>query len=179
MRASRGPATTAIAGKDDRPAPGRPNARPEGALAPGLPLSEFLPYLLNQIANRMNTDLRAQIRRMGLSVPQWRVLAVLQAGYGNRIGDLSRHTIIEQSTLSRVIDQMVRDGLVERQSPAHDNRVVEVHMTGHGQAVFQQVLPIALAHYRHAIKGLTRQEQASLVHLLHKVLGNVQDRFRA
>ncbi|MCW5750003.1 MAG: winged helix-turn-helix transcriptional regulator [Alphaproteobacteria bacterium] len=150
-----------------------------GILVPGLPLSDFLPYLVNQIANRMNTDLRAQIRAMGLSVPQWRVLAVLQAGLGNRIGDLSKHTIIEQSTLSRVIDQMVRDGLVERRSPRHDNRVVEVHMTRHGRAMLEQVLPIAMAHYRHAVKGLSKQQQAALVGLLHLVLANVQDRFRA
>lgn len=155
----------------------QPPATSNGLLAPGLPLEEFLPYLLNRITNRMNTDLRAQIRAIGLSVPQWRVLAVLHSGHGNRIGDLSKHTVIEQSTLSRVIDQMERDGLVMRRPLENDNRVIEVHLTDRGRQTYAEVLPIALAHYRRAIGGMSRQQRAALTQLLRTVMGNVEDRF--
>ncbi|MHA1571678.1 MAG: MarR family winged helix-turn-helix transcriptional regulator, partial [Alphaproteobacteria bacterium] len=114
-------------------------------------LDEFLPYLFNRITNRLNQDLLLDLRPLRVSVPRWRVLAVLRAREGRRMGDLSAYTVIEQSSLSRVIDQMERDNLVVRRHHVDDNRIIEVYLTDEGRAMFDQIYPLAFAHYQRAI----------------------------
>jgi MarR family transcriptional regulator, organic hydroperoxide resistance regulator len=144
-----------------------------GTLGPGLSLDDFLPYLLNRITNSLNRDLREDFRRIGITVPRWRVLAVLKDRDGRSIGDLAIYTVIEQPTLSRVIDQMERDGLVERRTGAVDSRVVEVHLTPRGTELYATLAPLALRHYRRAVAGMDDESRRELVRLLRHLLGNV------
>ncbi len=151
-------------------------AEPSGSgfLAEGIPLDDFLPYLLNRIANRLNTDLAEELRGIGMTLAQWRVLAVLKVGDGRTIGELSVYTVIEQSTLSRIVDRMEEAGLAERRQSRSDARVTHVFMTPAGEAAFVQILPIAMKHFDRAVAGLDGEERDMLVRTLHKVLENVR-----
>ena len=149
-------------------------AEPTEAAGTGLILDEFLPYLFNRITNRLNQDLLADLRPLRVSVPRWRVLAVLQTLGPRRMGALSAYTVIEQSSLSRVVDQMERDGLVVRRYHPDDNRVIEVHLTDEGSAMFARIYPLAQRHYERAVEGLSAQERQTLVALLHKILENTR-----
>ena len=142
--------------------------------AQDLKLDEFLPYLFNRITNRLNQDLLRDLRPLRVSVPRWRVLAVLHARDGRRMGDLSAYTVIEQSSLSRVVDQMERDKLVTRRNHLDDNRIIEVYLTGEGHAMFERIFPLAYGHYQLAINGLSEAERDTLVALLHKILDNTR-----
>jgi len=143
-------------------------------LTDDLELDNFLPYLLNRISNRLNTDLGDELRSIGVTVPYWRVLATLHVGDGRSIGELSVYTITEQSTLSRVVDRMAAAGLVTRRSPPEDARVARVFLTDEGRATLNRILPIAMRHYRRAISGLTEDEHRTLIDILHKILGTVR-----
>ncbi len=153
-----------------------PDAEPTDAASAGLILDEFLPYLFNRITNRLNQDLLADLRPLRVSVPRWRVLAVLQTLGPRRMGALSAYTVIEQSSLSRVVDQMERDGLVVRRYDPHDNRVIEVHLTDEGNIMFARIFPLAQRHYERAIEGLSDRERKTLVDLLHKILENTRQK---
>lgn len=143
-------------------------------LAEGISLDDFLPYLLNRISNRLNLDLSEDLREIGMTLPQWRVLAVLKAGDGRNISELTVFTVIEQSTLSRIIDRMEQASLVRRRPGATDARVKEIFITAKGEAAFEQILRVAMRHYRRAVKGLAPAEIENLVATLHQVLENIR-----
>ncbi|MCP4330188.1 MAG: MarR family transcriptional regulator [Alphaproteobacteria bacterium] len=143
-------------------------------LADDLSLDDFLPYLLNRISNRLNTDLSEELRTIGVTLPYWRVLAVLHVKDGRSIGELSVYTITEQSTLSRIVDRMAQARLVERRQAPGDARIAEVFMTDAGRATFDRIMPIAMRHYRVAVDGLTEDEHRVLIEALHKVLATVR-----
>lgn len=145
-----------------------------GEIAPGVRLDDFLPYLLNRIVNRLNMKLAEDLKAIGMTVPQYRVLAVLMAGDGRSVNELSVYTVTEQSTLSKLLLRMESSGLVRRQSNAADGRIVNVYITEDGRAAFARVLPPALEHYRTAIKGLDEAEFRALTATLHRVLDNVR-----
>lgn len=147
---------------------------PAALLDDGLPLDDFLPYLMNRIAHRLNLDLNEELRTIGTTLPQWRVLAVLKVGDGRNVGELSVYTVIEQSTLSRILERMAEAGFVDRRSSARDARVTEVFLTSLGAEMFEKSLPIALRHFHRATHGLGEAEVARLVRTLHKVLDNVR-----
>lgn len=145
-----------------------------GEMAPGIPLDDFTPYLLNRIVNRINSNLGEALKSTGITVPIYRVLAVLIAGDGRRVNELAVYTVIEQSTLSKILARMEAQALISRQADANDGRVVQIFITDAGRAAYDLVLPTALAHYQQAVAGLNSAERTSMVALLHRVLDNVR-----
>ncbi|MFQ5535315.1 MAG: MarR family winged helix-turn-helix transcriptional regulator [Sphingomonadales bacterium] len=105
---------------------------------------------------------------------RWRVLAVLHARDRRSIGELAAYTVMDQSTLSRVIDQMERDGLVERRQGRLDSRVVEVHILEAGNKAFDTILPKAMREMDFALKNFSEEERQALFRLLHKILDNIR-----
>lgn len=146
-----------------------------GEIAPGVPLDDFLPYLLNRIANRLNMDLAEDLKTIGMTVPQYRVLAVLEAGDGRSVGELAVYTVTEQSTLSKILRRMRESGLIERRTGPRDGRVVKIHITLAGREGIARALPIALKHYSAAIAALSGAEHDALVAMLHKVLSQIRE----
>src|SRR6185312_16160924 len=109
-------------------------------------LEDFPPYLFHLVAACLNQRLLERLRPHGVTVQRWRVLMVV-ANLGPRtISELVRLTLIPQSALSRVVDQMERDGLVARWASKTDSRSVRVQLTEHGGAIYRQLLPSAREH---------------------------------
>jgi len=142
-------------------------------LAPGQALANFLPYKLFRISNRLTLTLRENLRPVKITLPRWRVLSVLSARDGRSIGELAEFTVIGQSTLSRVIDQMERDKLVERRPSKKDNRIVQVFLKPAGKETFEKILPSAMLHYKRAIEGFSEEEQKTLDQFLRRIWDNI------
>jgi DNA-binding MarR family transcriptional regulator len=144
-------------------------ARPRAAMPP---LADYLPYLLNRAGARLAEGFSAEARALGVTLPEWRVLAVLRERPGRPMGDLAEATSIEGSTLTRVVDRLARRGLVQRTVAAQDKRVVTLDPTAEGRALTVRLLPLALRYEARALKGFTEAEAATLKTLLRRVYAN-------
>jgi DNA-binding MarR family transcriptional regulator len=131
---------------------------------------EFLPYLLNKVANRFNRGFSRELRQYNISVSRWRTLAVICSHPGLSLNDIVEHTAIDQTTLSRIVDQLVSDGLVVRAPSQADARVLAIRATPKGEALFRELWPVAFKHYRRGAKVLAPNEEATLARLLQKLL---------
>lgn len=140
-----------------------------------LDLGQFLPYLLYRASRRLNGLLREDMRRESVTLHRWRILAVLSAHDGCSLSELAAYTVKEQSVMSRVADQMVRDGLVRREPDGADRRVVRLRLTDKGRRMFGRLFPVAQQHHRRATGALSAAEQKTLVQLLHKLLDGIGD----
>ena len=147
---------------------------PSGVQAP-IALYEFAPYLLNQVTNRLNQRMQLHLRRNKVSVPQWRVLCLLTVNGPQSIGTIVANTVIAQSTLSRVADQLERRRLVERKPRPSNNRIVEVHLTRHGRVLFDQLLPAALSVRDELVAVLSEAENRQFVRILRKLLNGLRN----
>ena len=137
-------------------------------------LEDFVPYLLNRIVNRLNSELKDALNAMKLTVTHWRVIAVLTARSPMTVSELVTLTVTEQSSLSRSLMQLETKGLVERVTNAEDARQVEVHLTPAGQAAFAKLWPLACGIADHALDGLSREEHDAFVETLHRILDNIR-----
>jgi DNA-binding MarR family transcriptional regulator len=149
----------------------------EGARIPTLGeigLDHFAPYLLNRIVARWNADLAAELKKHDLNTIQMRTLAVLSLMSGATVNELSVYTVTEQSTMSRALDGMERDGLVRRQQRPHDMRVREVHVTEAGREAFRRFWPEMHAAFADMFAGISEAEYETLVQLLTRVLRNIR-----
>lgn len=142
--------------------------------APRFDLTRFAPYLLNRVVSLINADFREALRREGLTINQWRVLASLAVADGRPIGALADATVTEQATLSRIVAQMERKALVVRRPRPGDGRFIEVHITARGRARFALVRPVAEAQAAAILATLTARERDGLVALLRKILAHIE-----
>ena len=144
-----------------------------------LDLGHYIPYLLYRVSRRLNGLLREDLREVPVSLHRWRIVAVLSAHDGCSLSELAQYTVKEQSVISRVADQMAKDGLVRREADPADRRVVRLWLTDHGRKLFGRLFPVAQGHHRRATRGLSAEEQKTLVRLLHKMLdGIVEEVYR-
>ncbi|HYD06277.1 MAG TPA: MarR family transcriptional regulator [Reyranella sp.] len=139
------------------------------------PLDSYLPYLLNRAGARIATAFGEEMRPLGASLQIWRVLAALRERDGRRMGDLSRTTSIEVSTLTRLVDNMEKSGLVERRRDVRDARAVALHVTAAGRRLTARILPIAERYEAVALKGFTANETKVLKQALRRLYDNMDD----
>jgi len=138
-------------------------------------LDDFIPYIMYRISNRLNMDLQDCLRPLKINVSRWRVLCALNARDGRNMSDLCSFTMMEQSSVSRVIDTMENEKLVVRKLQENDNRYVLVHLTPKGREVFREAYIRAFSREDRALKGISEQDRQLLLDLLNRVLENVRD----
>jgi DNA-binding MarR family transcriptional regulator len=152
----------------------QPRIAPETERLGDIGLSNFAPYLMNRIMGRYNASLRAEMAELGLTTPKMRALAVLSVIEGPLIRELSVYAVVEQSTLSRALDQLAADGLIRREMDADDSRGTRVFITGPGRAAFETLWPHMAAAYARMFRGIADDERRAFVATLHKMLANIR-----
>lgn len=139
------------------------------------PLDGYVPYLLNRAGARIAIAFGEEMRPLGASLQIWRVLAALREKDGRRMGDLSQTTSIEVSTLTRLVDNMEKQGLVARRREPEDARAVALFATAAGKRLTQRILPIAERYETVALKGFSAREAEILRQALRRLYENMDE----
>ena len=122
------------------------------------PAERLLPDLLARAAHVLIQGFAAELRRRGASLPVWRVLAALLARPGETVIGLAEACLLQQPTMTKLLDRMVRGGLVTRAQDARDRRLVHLALTPEGEAKAAELLAVA---ERHEAEVLARHPQAA------------------
>ncbi len=75
----------------------------------------------------------------GITLAQCHALLEIGGSGGITMIDLASALNLDTSTISRTIDNMVRDGLVERKANPDDRRYVDISLTDAGQKIFDDI----------------------------------------
>jgi MarR family 2-MHQ and catechol resistance regulon transcriptional repressor len=113
------------------------------------------------------------LRDYGLTVSQFGVLEALYHLGAMCQGELARKILKSSGNLTTVVDNLVRDELVERCRDEADRRMIHVHLTDKGRTLIEQILTPHVANVVEAFSVLTPEEQETLDGLLRKVGKNV------
>lgn len=137
-------------------------------------LQNYAPYLMNRIMGRYNASLRDEMSGLGLTTPKMRALAVLTVVDGPLIGELSVLCVVEQSTLSRALDQLQTEALIRRETDAADSRATRVFITDAGRTTFETLWPHMAAAQARMFRGIPEGEKRAFVGTLQKMLANIR-----
>ena len=139
-------------------------------------LSDFLPYRLSITSNAVSGRIAQEYRtRFGLSVPEWRVMAVLGDSGAMTQRDLTRLTLMDKVAVNRACKVLEDRGLAVRQPNASDGRSHLLELTGSGREMHGQIMPLALEMERRLFANFEPEEVAQFRHLLERVRGEVKD----
>jgi DNA-binding MarR family transcriptional regulator len=109
-------------------------------------VDDYLLSLLARASHVVSTEFHSRLRARGVSVPVWRVLATLSGGPGETVSTLANACLLLQPTMTKVLDRMARDGLVQRRQDSDDRRLVRIVLTPRGEAVVGELLAAARQH---------------------------------
>jgi len=135
-----------------------------------LDLDGFVPYRLSVLTNRVSSAIaRHYAERFDLSVPEWRVIAVLGQAPGLSARDVAKRTAMDKVQVSRAVQSLLAAKRLTRTAHANDGRIAHLSLSAKGQAIYNEVVPLALSLERQFLSVLSQSEQKSLDMLLDKL----------
>jgi len=123
-----------------------------------------------EVLSQRVSDLMA---RYGLSGKQYNVLRSIRRGGddGLSISQISDQMTDPRADVTRLLDRLVREGLVDRQTDAADRRVVRAYLTKAGSDLLEAIDEPLLDTHREQFAPLAKPEIEQLSALLKKARG--------
>ncbi|MFP4519578.1 MAG: MarR family winged helix-turn-helix transcriptional regulator [Oceanicaulis sp.] len=135
-----------------------------------LRLPTYLPYRLSVASNKASSLIaKAYQAKFGLTIWEWRVVAVLGEGRALTAQAVCEATAMDKVTVSRAIRALDERGLVARTPNPADKRASDVTLTAKGAEVYAEVAPLALRYERVMLEGFSEAERGQLMALLEKL----------
>ncbi len=97
-------------------------------MRPRNPRREFA-FLINDVARLLRTYADQQARQFGMTRAQWAVLARLEQGEGLKQSELAELLDLQPITLTRLVDRLCTNGLIERRADPSDRRAKRLYLT--------------------------------------------------
>jgi DNA-binding MarR family transcriptional regulator len=137
---------------------------------PRLDLDGFVPYRLSVLSNRVSSAIaRHYSERFGLSIPEWRVMAVLGGTPGLSAREVAHRTAMDKVQVSRAVASLMRARRVARSGDAKDGRITRLSLTRQGRAIYDEIVPLALHLEELFLSALSADERRSFEALLAKL----------
>lgn len=130
-------------------------------------------YLLNRAVSRYNVVIEAELRSIGIDIPTWRVLMVLGEKAPRPIAQVARSTVINISTMARIVERMTRAELIDSRPSSEDGRVTEIFLTATGQEKLAAARAVTAPIYRKLIRGFGAEDFGLLIDMLNRLHDNL------
>ena len=110
-------------------------------------LETFLPYRLNQAAERVSQRFAAQYRtRYRMTRPEWRTLAALGT-YGRMTAtEIGVNSSMHKTKVSRAVRALEEKRWLKRSENADDRRIEHLELTAAGQHIYDEMIELAWAY---------------------------------
>jgi len=117
-----------------------------------------------------------QVREIGVTGPQARLLLNLHRRPGENQGFYAEQLEVEPITLCRMVDRLEEAGMVERRRVPTDRRAWQLHLTAKSQKLVAKLQHSVDALVDDMLCGLTSDERAEFARLLKAVGANLSER---
>lgn len=109
-----------------------------------------------------------------LTKEQWSVLALLWKEDGKSQQFLADQSFRTRPSITRLIDNMEKEGLVERRNDAHDRRSNLVFLTPKGKQLEEKVIKLVKHTVDIAVNGISQEEIQTMRHVFEKIYNNLE-----
>lgn len=139
-------------------------------------LSHFLPYQLSLASNAVSGRIAVEYRqRWGLSIPEWRVMAVLGDVGALTQRDLTRRTLMDKVAVNRACKGLEERGLAERTPNESDGRSHLLDLTDSGREMYSEIMPLAREMEKRLFSGFSAEELGLFRALLDRARQQAED----
>jgi len=138
-------------------------------------LEDFLPYRLSILSNTVSTMI-AHIyeERFGLSIPEWRVIAILGRFPGLSAVEVAERTLMDKVAVSRAVTKLVKNGRIDREFADADRRRSILNLSEEGRRVHDEIAPLALQFERDLLQEISADETEQLRVIMDRLLARAR-----
>jgi DNA-binding MarR family transcriptional regulator len=136
------------------------------AIADDFPLT-LVHALSNRVTRSYFTDVET---KLGITLPEWRVLLTVFQEPGITAAEITSYWAMEKMAVNRAIQRLLRAGRLAREKSTEDARAYRLSLTPEGRKIYDEVLPVAAARYRHYMDALTAEERKAWIAAMKKLI---------
>ena len=123
-------------------------------------------------ANRVMTQMYDDhLSSLGLRIGQFSILRVLHFSQPTNNKALQDILVLDQTTLTRNLKPLIRDGLVGVSPSAADGRIKELALTPEGEALYEEALPLWRKAQKQMQQGLGDGHVSELLSVTDAIVG--------
>lgn len=140
------------------------------------PLSKSFTYTITRVASRYKTDLAQNFASQGLAdvTPDYWIVLEWQWEEDNiTIGQLAKRTSKDNAAITRIIDGMERNDLVNRVPSPTDKRSFQIVLTKYAKGIFEKLKAVEMATFEKATDGLNPIEVKEFIRMLDHLYENL------
>jgi DNA-binding MarR family transcriptional regulator len=115
-----------------------------------------------RLQHRLSAAIGAQLREIGLSIPQFDLLSTLTEREGSTQQDLAQRLYVTKGNVSGLVDRLVEAGLVERRPIPGDRRSHALHLTPKGRDLAERGIAAQRAYVARTLGRLPEADVAEL-----------------
>ena len=152
-----------------------------------LHIGHFATFQIMRLANAAKANVtRRYLSKFGLSIPEWRLLAMTIRFEPVRFSVLVANSSIDKGQASRTLQELARRGLVMVQTiggkirkagKSRDSGApVVLTVTPKGRRLYSTVIPVARRNQARLLHILSRNERRALYVILNKLFAAIGDR---
>ena len=144
-------------------------------MADQLILEEFLPYRLAILSHTVSTTIaHVYDKRFNLTIPEWRVIAVLGRYPGLSAVEVAERTLMDKVAVSRAVTKLIKNGRIDRQFADADRRRSILNLSEEGRRVHNEVAPLALRFEAELLAGLDDEDRDRLGAIMDRLMARAR-----
>ena len=136
-------------------------------------LDDSLDFNLVKVVSKFRCQIGRQLKHLDMTSEQWVVLARLWEQDGLNQRDLAEKLLKDQANTTRILDKLVKKGLVQRVDALDDRRAYLVYLTDEGKRIVEATYPLVAQVKGKVAKGLSDREIESLKAMLNRISQNL------
>lgn len=134
-------------------------------------LEDFLPYRLAILSHTVSGLIaRVYDKRFGLTIPEWRVIAIVGRFPGLSAVEVAERTMLDKVAVSRAVTKLIKAGRIDREFADADRRRSILTLSEDGREVHDEIAPLALAMEDDLLHGLDEAQIESLNTVIDRLL---------
>ena len=140
-----------------------------------LKLENFLPYRLSVLSNTVSTTVaRAYDKRFKVSIPEWRVIAILGRFPGLSAVEVAERTMLDKVAVSRAVTKLIKKGRIDREFADADKRRSILNLSEDGKKLHDEIAALALGFERDLLEGFSPDELTQLNSLMERLMARAR-----
>ncbi len=124
-------------------------------------------YVFRQLAKHMKE------KNLPITPDQFRVLTHLWQHNGCSQQELAAGSLRDRANVTRIIDILEREGIVERTDHESDRRIFKIQLTKKGKAIEKDAMACGQAAIDDALKGISKSDLEVCMKVLNKTIENL------
>ncbi|CAE6783823.1 MarR family winged helix-turn-helix transcriptional regulator [Paraburkholderia haematera] len=135
-------------------------------------LTQSVGFMLTKARNLITAEMDSALKDLDITSQQMGILLSMRRGAASTPFELSKLLGIDTGLMTRMLDKLETNGLLERSRSGDDRRVVNLALTAKGEEIAAQIPEIAPQVLNARLKKFTKAEFQELCRLLRKFIGD-------